>query len=109
MLAMAAVLGATIITLSHCRAVTDSVTGVDFRSGRLSGRSACVKQCNENYKAATRAEEQRHRDAIRACGSNSACKDAENALHRTNQDAINIAKQECKKNCYNEGDGSAGR
>ena len=108
--ALAAVLGLAAVGLSQCRMVNDNVTGVDLRSGngQLSARSACVKQCNEKFKACKRNEEARHKAAKKACGSDSACRKAEERTHHDNLKACEAAKNLCKKSCYNEGAGNAG-
>ena len=110
--ALAAVLGLAAVGLTQCRMVNDNVTGVDLRSGSgtLSARSACVKQCNEKFKACIKAEQARHKAAIKACGShNSPCKKAELNLHKANQLSCVRQMQECKRTCYNEGAGVGGR
>jgi len=119
--ALAAVLGLSALGLTQCRVVDDTVTGVDvrsntgFRSGH-NGRSACVHQCNEKYKACTKAEQSRHKAALKQCDQlansqdRSACKKAENALNKQNKKQCTADMQQCKKNCkYREGAGSAGR
>lgn len=110
--ALAAVLGLSAVGLTQCRMVDDTVTGVDVRSntGFSNGRSACVHQCNEKYKACKRAEDARHKQAVRDCAGDNACKKAENTLHKNNHKDCVRAMQLCKKNCrYREGAGSAGR
>lgn len=104
-LALAAALGLCAVALSQCRMVNDNVTGVSLQAGTLSGKSNCTRNCNNAYEDAIRAEETRHRNAIRACGHDSACKAAENRLHNYNVDQIQDARKDCKKNCYNEGGG----
>jgi len=107
---MAAVLGLAIVGLSQCRFVDDSVTGLDLKSATgLSAKSDCVRSCNEFYKDAMQAENERHKLAKDACGNDKACKDAEEALFKQNKSAIKDAKKVCKGGCYNEGGGEAGR
>ncbi len=108
--ALAAVLGLAAVGITQCRMVNDNVTGVDLRAGAgtLSGRSSCVHRCNDAFKACLRAEESRYKAAKRACGSNNACKKAEQRLHRDNIKACTNAKFQCKKSCYNEGAGNSG-
>src|SRR5580765_7378131 len=96
-LALAVALGITTITLTQCRLVSDNVTGVDLGNGRLSGRTTCVKQCNENFKAAQKAEDDRHKAAEKVCGGSKTCKDAEKAKHDAAQDQIEADKKNCKK------------
>ena len=108
--ALAAVLGLSAVGLSQCRMVDDTVTGVDLQSNSgLSARSDCTKQCNEKAKACKRAEDARHKEAKRNCGSDKACKKAESQKHKANKKACSQQKKLCKDNCYNEGAGSVGR
>ena len=109
MLRVSAVALAPLLTLSQCRVVPDSVTGVDIASGRLSGRSTCVKACNETFKAAMQAEEEAYRAADKACGQDKQCRDAVKDAHKARQAQINDDKNTCKKGCYNEGGGDGGR
>ena len=107
--ALAAVLGLAAVGLSQCRMVDDTVTGVDLSANSgLSARSDCVHQCNEKYKACRRAEDARHKAAKAACSDN-ACKKAEDRLHQANHKECVRQMQLCKRNCYNEGSGNAGR
>jgi hypothetical protein len=93
--------------------VDDTVTGVDVRSNTAlhgGGRSRCVHRCNERYKACKKAEDARHKQALRACKKNWQCKKAENNLHKSKVKDCIREMQLCKKNCrYREGAGSAGR
>jgi Tfp pilus assembly protein PilX len=109
-IALMAVLGLSALGLTQCRLVEDRVTGIDLNSqSTLSARSGCVRLCNERFKNAMKAEEDRHRIALRACRNDNSCKRAENRTHQDNLSAIIGAKKSCKRNCYNEGAGNAGR
>jgi len=108
--ALAAVLGLSAVGLTQCRMVDDTVTGVDLKSANaLGGRSQCVHKCNDAYKHCVKAEEARHKAAKKACGSDQACKKAEDALHKQNQKDCVRQMQQCKRNCYHEGAGTAGQ
>jgi hypothetical protein len=108
--ALAALLGLSAVSLTQCRMVNDTVTGVDLKANATaSAKSNCVRQCNEKRKACQKAEDARHKEAKKACLSDKACKKAEDALHKDNKKACDQQKQLCKKGCYNEGAGSAGR
>src|SRR5262245_42011957 len=85
-LAFAAALGICAVALSQCRMVNDNVTGVSLQAGTLSGRSSCIRACNNQYEDALRIEETRHRNAMRACGHDARCKDAEIRLHNRKVD-----------------------
>lgn len=107
-LALAAALGLTALTLSQCRMVKDNVTGISMAAGSLSKRSNCTRNCNGAYEALVRAEEARHRAALRSCGCDNKCKNAENKLHDKIIDKLDDARKACKKGCYNEGGGNGG-
>ena len=108
--ALAALLGLSVVGLSQCRLVDDTVTGVELQANSgVSARSDCVHQCNEKYKACKRAEDARHKAAQRACHSDKACKKAEKLLNKANKVACKEAMKDCKRNCYNEGAGIGGR
>ena len=101
---------AAVAALSQCRLVDDSITGVDLKNNvALSARSECVMSCNDAFKDAMAAEAQRYKDAVRACGNDKACRDAERARHDEIVDEIQAARRSCKDACYNEGGGSGGR
>ena len=108
--ALAAVLGLSVVGLSQCRLVDDTVTGVDLKSNPgVSSRSDCVHQCKETYKACKRAEDARHKAAKKACLHDKECKKAEDVLHKQNKLACKEAYENCKSHCYNEGAGIGGR
>ena len=107
LIALAAALGLAAMALSQCRMVTDTVTGLSLAPGRLSGRSSCVRNCNDQYQDAFRAEENRHQAAVHECGSNRDCRAAENERHKAVTEQLNDARKDCKKNCYNEGGGDS--
>jgi hypothetical protein len=107
---LVAVLGLAAVGLSQCRFVSDSVTGLDLKSATgLSAKSDCVRSCNEFFKDAIRQETERHKDALKACGKDKGCKDAEEALFKANKSKIKDGKKQCKGGCYNEGGGGGGR
>jgi len=108
--ALAALLGLAAIGLTQCRLVDDTVTGVDLKShSGLSHGSTCVKPCREAYKLCKKAEDARHKTAIRACGGDKVCKKDEDRLHKQNRSNCKQAWKDCKAGCYNEGAGSGGR
>jgi hypothetical protein len=108
--ALAAVLGLAAVGLTQCRAVNDTVTGVDLNSASgTHARSSCVHQCNSKFKDCLRSEFARHKAASKACGHDSACKKAEQRKFFNNLKECVRQMQLCKKGCYNEGAGDAGR
>jgi hypothetical protein len=104
---LAAALGLVVVGLSQCRLASD-VTGVEVQAGRLSSKGQCIKACNDDYSAAKRAEEDRYRDATKACGKDKDCKDKVKADHDRISDQLDDARKACKKGCYNEGGGNGG-
>jgi hypothetical protein len=110
-LGLALVACLAIVGLSQCRFVNDSITGVDLKnnSTSLSARSECMDRCNDTFKTALEAEIERYNTAIRTCGNDKDCRDAERALHAAILDQLHLEKKNCKDSCYNEGGGQAGR
>ena len=99
-----------IVGLSQCRFVNDTITGVDLKNNTsLNARSECMDRCNETFKTALEAENERYNTAIRACGNDKGCRDAERVLHDAILDRLHDEKRSCKDSCYNEGGGLAGR
>lgn len=96
-------------SLSQCRMVDSRTTGVDLTPSSASARSSCVHRCNEVYKSARKTEENRSRAAIKACRSDKVCKKQEQAIKKSNLDALSQERKRCKRNCYNEGAGIGGR
>jgi hypothetical protein len=107
--ALVAALGLAAIGLSQCRMVSDNVAGVELTADALCRRNNCVRECNKDYEDAMEREEDRHRAALKKCGHDRSCKNAENAKHKDIKEAILDARKECKKKCYNEGSGGGGR
>ena len=109
LIALAALLGLMAAGLTQCRLVGDTVTGLDLKqNASLNARSRCIRDCNDVFKRDRQAEDGRHHDAIRACGSDPDCRKSENQLHTQNIHDLEAARQACKRGCYNEGAGNAG-
>jgi len=108
-LAIALVMGLALIALTQCRAVNDTVTGVDFKTGAtLSARSSCTHDCNHRFKEAQKKENDAFKSALKKCGSDNQCRKDAQQTHRDNMKKINDAKKDCKASCYNEGSGKGG-
>ena len=102
---LAALLAISTVGLSQCRMVSDNLTGVKSGAGTLSKRSDCARKCNGDFEDAVKAEEARHRAAMRACGHDKQCRKDEDKLNDANRDRISDARKDCKRGCYNEGGG----
>jgi hypothetical protein len=115
--ALAATLGITAISLTQCRMIDDSVTGVDLKTnGSFGSVSQCVQKCNDAYKSCRDREDGRHRNALLKINSiqtstdREAAKKIENNKHQEATNACEDAMQRCKRDCkYREGSGSGGR
>jgi len=111
---LAGVLGAALVGLTQCRLVNDTVTGVDLKSGsEFNGRSACVHECNDEFKKCKREEDARHKASKTECkaleniAERTACQRDEQRRHVEAHLGCVRAKNACKKGCYNEGGGSS--
>ena len=105
----AVVLGASLVGLAQCRAVSERITGVELDTPRtLSLRGRCTHDCQADFEARLLAEAKRYRAALRACGGNAACQREQRRIHRRNREELVHERQNCKRSCYNEGAGSAG-
>lgn len=109
MLGLALVAALTIVGLSHCRFVDDSITGVDLKNSvGLKARSDCRRTCKEAFKEAKKEEKARYKDAKDACGNDKDCRDAAKAEHERIMDELEQREKDCKDGCYNEGGGLGG-
>ena len=103
--ALATLLGVVSLTLSQCTQVGDNLTGVGLISNKP---VSCKKQCDRDYNAAVKAENALHKANMQACGSDAACKSAENSRHDAAIAALKAQKDACKANCHKQGAGTAG-
>lgn len=111
-LAIVLALAAAVTGLSQCRLTNDSITGVDLRNeARLNGGGdgrSCVRRCNERLKITLILESIRHRAALKACRHDRQCRADENGKHDRIVGDIRVARDRCKRDCYNEGGGIGG-
>ena len=103
--ALAALLGVAAITLSQCTQVGDNLTGVGLISNKP---VSCKKACDKTYNQAVKSENSLHKANMQACGSDAACKSAENARHNAAIAALQSQRDACKANCHKQGAGTAG-
>lgn len=114
---LAATLGLASITLTQCRVIDNSVTGVDLNStGYHRGESRCDRQCKDKYKDCREDENRRHCRADRECDKirnkkdRKDCQEKEEKRHKEELRACKELRDKCKKNCdYREGSGHGGR
>ncbi len=103
--ALATLLGVVSLTLSQCTQVGDSLTGVGLTSNKP---VSCKKQCDITYNNAVKQENKYHSTQLKLCGSDAACKSAENARHNSVLAQLSSDRTACKANCHKQGAGSAG-
>jgi len=99
------------LMLSQCRMIGDNVTGpADGLSASASNRaSSCIATCSRAYADSNRVESQLHVSIIQACGSDVACKAAEDARHDAAVIRIDAGKVACQNACHHQGGGTGGR
>ena len=103
--ALATLLGVVSLTLSQCTQVGDNLTGVKLTSNKP---VSCKKQCDKDYNTAKKSEDKYHSTQMKLCGSDAACKSAENARHNSVLSQLSQQRAACKANCHKQGAGSAG-
>ena len=103
--ALATLLGVVSLTLSQCTQVGDSLTGVGLISNKP---VSCKKQCDRDYNSAVKSENALHKANNQACGSDPACKSAEDSRHKAALASLAQQRDACKANCHKQGAGTAG-
>lgn len=94
----------------QCRAVQDTVTGVDIGVHSGSARPpVCLHGCLARFRRDHREEEIRHRRAMRKCHGDRTCTIAERAAHRAREAVLAVVLRDCRRGCYSEGAGAGGR
>jgi hypothetical protein len=69
---------------------------------------SCKKDCDEVAHLLKKQESALHKANKKACGSDQACKDAEEARHKAVKDQISADKGACKADCHKQGGGEGG-
>jgi len=104
-LTLAALLATACVTLSQCTQVGDQLTGVSLSKSKP---VSCKHQCQDDFNMLQRQEASLHKANMKACGSDAACKSAENARHSAAMQQLTDQLQACKANCHKQGAGTAG-
>jgi hypothetical protein len=108
--ALLMLLGVVSLTVTQCRVVRDSTTGVRPSRGQP---TTCIKQCNDQYKLLFDQEQKLHQTNIEICQAlpqpeRAACLEAEDARHQARKAELGQAKIDCQNGCHSQGSGSAG-
>ena len=108
--ALLSFLGLVVAGLSQCRMVNDNVTGVDLTAQSTVGsHSDCIRRCEEGFKDKLRDEDGRYDRDLRSCGRDRDCQGHHRHNHDCRVDKHKDDLKDCKRKCYNEGNGSGGR
>ena len=103
--ALATLLATVCVTLSQCTQVGDQLTGVSLSHSKP---VSCKHQCQNDFNVLQKQEQGLHNANMKACGSDAACKQAENGRHAAAMKQLTAQMQACKANCHKQGAGSAG-
>jgi len=99
-----------LVLCSQCRRVAPGVTGVDLRvNGGVKADGHCVRECAKRHRGERREEQRRFVRALRGCGGVPECLGVERKRHQGKIAELTAGMQRCKRECYNEGAGAAGR
>ena len=99
-------LAASSLALTQCRLVGDRLTGINVDSFKR--KSDCIKTCKDVYKDAIKAERDRHKVFVIACGGNTTCLGEERVRFEAALLAIEAAYVACQNSCHDQGGGSVG-
>ena len=102
--ALLAALAVASLSLTHCRMVGDTTTGI---TASVLKAKSCLGICQNNADAATKDEDKLHKDNLSDC-TNTTCVNQENARHDAAIAAIQAALVACQNNCHQQGGGGVG-
>ena len=74
-----------------------------FDPDSFQNNSTCQAACNEFYNELLATENERHRLAMKECKKDKECKKAETKLHQQNVKDIQAARQQCIRDCHDQG------
>ena len=94
------------LALTHCRMIGDSMNGVN--ADLFKRKDECLARCQSDFQQRNMAEDRLHEQNLAACGSNSACRNAENARHEAAEQSSKQQRDACINGCHQQGGGSSG-
>src|SRR5262249_28090087 len=94
------------LVLTHCRQIGDSMNGVN--AGLFKKKDECLAKCQSDFQARNQAEDRLHQQNLTACGSDTACINAENARHTAAEQDSKQQRDTCMNGCHQQGGGSSG-
>jgi hypothetical protein len=105
-LVLLALLVVASLALTHCRMIGDSMNGVN--ADLFKRKDECLARCQSDFQKRNQAEDRLHEQNLAACGSNTACLNAENARHQAAQQNSKQQRDACINGCHQQGGGSSG-
>ena len=95
------------LTLTHCRMVTDQLTGVS--ADILHSRPAeCLRECQKEFREDMKDEDKRHRVRIHLCRDDANCIAVEEARHAAKVAKLEKRRDDCVNGCHHQGGGGGG-
>jgi len=97
------------VLLSQCRMVTDQITAPATRIAMTAQKPKdCTTNCQDQYTAAIKAENDLHRTNEQLCGTDPVCLANEEARHEAALAQIQANRKACLDTCHHQGGGSGG-
>jgi hypothetical protein len=104
----------SLMALTQCTMTADKVTGVDLGNSTSDSEKSkpkthgnCVSECAHDANDAMKAENDLHKDNLKACNNDPTCISIEEARHEAAVDAIQEQRQHCMDDCHHQGGGHA--
>lgn len=108
------VVGGALLTLvlNQCRMVEDRVTApvtAGPHQQKPDNHGNCISECAKAFADSNRVESDLHVANVKACGSDQACLDNEDARYEAVKARIANDRKACFDDCHHQGGGSGGR
>jgi hypothetical protein len=105
-IALALLIVGAVVALTQCKLEPDKLTGVNKAKPAQGNSGNCVSQCAHASNEAKQLENELHVQNVQACGSDEACKAAEEARHEAALAQIHDEFKRCKDGCHQQGGGN---
>ena len=101
---LAALSAVAVLSLTQCRVVPDTVTGLAKHEQASPGQ--CMSGCAHQYNDSLTVERDLHKDNVHACGGDSICLALEDARHEAAVERIQQGRKQCQEECHHQGGGN---
>ena len=108
-IALALLAAGAVVALTQCKVAPDKLTGVNKAQPSQGNTGSCISACAHAANEAMRVESDLHVSNVHACGSDEACKAAEQARHEAAVQQIQDDRKRCMDGCHQQGGGRGGR